>query len=204
MLRGALETAASHFSLAAPGKAGEIAWEEIVRAIQSEAGRPAPARTSSLPPEWGGHRGPLPKSGDQRGPFPPESGGRGGLLPPQLGGRGGPRRHLPLYLTQDEAEALLLLCAGSSFSGGESEHPIFVKLGHLLCAFWREPGRLPAVPPGGESVRERLLRVLRALVSYIPGFTYRDMDRRATDHRELADPEAAVALPARLVENPTP
>lgn len=44
---------------------------------------------------------------------------------------------LPLWLTEKEAEALLILCASSPRSGGMKEREIFGKLGDLLRAFRR-------------------------------------------------------------------
>jgi hypothetical protein len=44
---------------------------------------------------------------------------------------------LPLWLTEKEAEALLILSASSPRSGGVKEREIFGKLGDLLRAFRR-------------------------------------------------------------------
>jgi hypothetical protein len=43
---------------------------------------------------------------------------------------------LPLWLTQEEAEALILLCASSPL-GAENETGVFLKLGELYRAFTR-------------------------------------------------------------------
>ena len=44
---------------------------------------------------------------------------------------------LPCWLTEDEAAALIMLCATSRMNGGSIEHEIFGKLGDLLRAFHR-------------------------------------------------------------------
>lgn len=46
-------------------------------------------------------------------------------------------RTLPLWLTEDETEALILLCATSPRNGGPLERELFGKLGDLIRAFRR-------------------------------------------------------------------
>jgi hypothetical protein len=48
-----------------------------------------------------------------------------------------PAPQLPLWLTEEQAELLLSLCATSPTSGGHGEREVFTKLGDLLRAFWR-------------------------------------------------------------------
>jgi len=55
------------------------------------------------------------------------------LLPPR--GESGPPT-LPLWLTQEEAEALIMLCTGSPLPA-DGERDVFLKLGELYRAFHR-------------------------------------------------------------------
>lgn len=44
---------------------------------------------------------------------------------------------LPCWLTEEETEALIMLCATSRLNGGKIEREIFGKLGDLIRAFRR-------------------------------------------------------------------
>jgi hypothetical protein len=41
----------------------------------------------------------------------------------------------PLWLTQGEAESLLMLCVASPIAAGASEHELFMKLGDLYRSY---------------------------------------------------------------------
>lgn len=44
---------------------------------------------------------------------------------------------LPCWLTEEEAEALVMMCAASPRNAGEAERRLFAKLGEMLRAFRR-------------------------------------------------------------------
>ena len=44
---------------------------------------------------------------------------------------------LPCWLSEEEAEALIMLCASSPRSAGETERRLFAKLGEICRAFRR-------------------------------------------------------------------